>query len=143
MAGRRIDPARYADPSMLGRIAEQLRLSWRLITDERVPVTLKVLLPALVAIYVVSPIDLVPDFLLGLGQLDDIGVVLAALALFVHLAPRQVVDEHRGVMDGGKADSPAAANVVADEWWRAGDQAGAAKAKTIDVDYVVDGRRSS
>jgi uncharacterized membrane protein YkvA (DUF1232 family) len=100
MPRQRIDPNRYAQPGMLGTIVGQVRLSWRLLSDPRVPLALKMIIPALMVIYVVSPIDLLPDFLIGLGQLDDIGVVLAALALFVRLAPSDVVNEHRDAMEG-------------------------------------------
>ena len=50
-------------------IRDQLRLGWRLLRDERVP-ALKFALPALLGLYVVSPLDPIPDFLLGLGQID-------------------------------------------------------------------------
>jgi uncharacterized membrane protein YkvA (DUF1232 family) len=138
MAGRRIDPTRYTDPGLLGRIAEQAHLTLRLLMDGRVPVALKVLIPALVAIYAVSPIDMIPDFLLGLGQLDDIGIILAALALFVKLAPRQIVEEHRAAMAGRSA--PVTEPAPSDEWWRVADAP--TSEKTIDVDYTMDGRRS-
>jgi uncharacterized membrane protein YkvA (DUF1232 family) len=76
---------------------DQLRLAWRLLRDERVP-ALKFALPALLALYVVSPIDIIPDFLLGLGQIDDLGVVMAGVLLLARviprLAPGHVVDEH-------------------------------------------------
>jgi uncharacterized membrane protein YkvA (DUF1232 family) len=76
---------------------DQLRLAWRLLRDERVP-ALKFALPALLALYFMSPIDLIPDFLLGLGQMDDLGVVIAGVLLFAktipRLAPGHVVDEH-------------------------------------------------
>jgi uncharacterized membrane protein YkvA (DUF1232 family) len=42
----------------------------------------------------VSPIDLVPDIFLGLGQLDDLGILMAALTTFNSLAPGYVVEEH-------------------------------------------------
>ena len=78
-------------------IRDQLRLAWRLLRDERVP-ALKFALPALLALYVVSPIDPIPDFLLGLGQIDDLGVVMAGVLLLARviprLAPGHVVDEH-------------------------------------------------
>lgn len=32
-------------------------------------------------IYVLNPLDLIPDFLIGIGFLDDVGVVAACLAL--------------------------------------------------------------
>jgi len=78
-------------------IRDQLRLSWRLLRDERVT-ALKFAIPALLALYVVSPIDPIPDFLLGLGQVDDLGVVVAGVLLIARilpgLAPGYVVDEH-------------------------------------------------
>jgi uncharacterized membrane protein YkvA (DUF1232 family) len=75
----------------------QLRLAWRLIRDERVS-ALKFALPALIALYVLSPVDTIPDFLLGLGQIDDLGVIAAGLINMARLIPRlspgHVVDEH-------------------------------------------------
>jgi uncharacterized membrane protein YkvA (DUF1232 family) len=127
MPGRRVDPSRYSDPSLIGRIVDQFQLAWRLLTDPRVPVMLKVMIPALVALYVFSPIDIVPDFLLGLGQLDDLGVLLAALALFARLAPKAVVDEHRAAMSGG-VSAGRYATVGADD--------------TIEADYSIGGGRT-
>ena len=84
---------------------DQLRLAWRLLRDERVP-ALKFALPALLALYVVSPIDIIPDFLLGLGQIDDLGVVMAGVLLLARviprLAPAHVVDEHLRDMGIGR-----------------------------------------
>jgi uncharacterized membrane protein YkvA (DUF1232 family) len=75
----------------------QLRLAWRLIRDERVS-ALKFALPALIALYVLSPVDTIPDFLLGLGQIDDLGVITVGLMIMARLIPRlspgHVVDEH-------------------------------------------------
>jgi len=52
-------------------------------------------------VYVLSPIDLLPDFLLGLGQLDDIGVVgliAAASFLLPRVAAADVLAEHLRTM---------------------------------------------
>ena len=59
-------------------IPNVLKLFGRLVSDRRVPIRRKALLGA-VAAYVVSPIDLIPDYLLGVGYLDDI--ILVSLAL--------------------------------------------------------------
>ena len=76
-------------------ILENARLAWRLLQDDRVSTVLKVAIPLAVAVYFISPLDLIPDFLLGLGQLDDIGVLLLGMTLLINLAPRDVVNEHR------------------------------------------------
>lgn len=75
------------------QIIEQVRLAWKLFSDARVPVVLKAI-PFIALAYVLSPIDLIPDFLLGLGWLDDGSLLMLALVLFINLAPRDVVDEH-------------------------------------------------
>jgi len=50
--------------------------------------------------YVVLPTDLLPDFLVGIGQLDDLVVILAGLKLFLNLCPREVVQEHLQAITG-------------------------------------------
>lgn len=71
-----------------------VKLVWRLARDPRVPARSKAML-FVVAGYLASPIDVLPDFLLpGLGQLDDL--VLAALALdqILNRVPEDVVRSH-------------------------------------------------
>ncbi len=77
----------------LQEIVRHARLAWRLFQDERVPVWTKLIPPAAL-LYVLSPIDFIPDVVAGLGQLDDIAVVLIGMKLFIELAPRDVVREH-------------------------------------------------
>lgn len=77
------------------QLLENGRLALRLVQDPRVPVWLKVGVPLLVVLYVLSPLDIIPDFLVGPGELDDLGVVLLGLSLMIRLAPQQVVEEHR------------------------------------------------
>jgi uncharacterized membrane protein YkvA (DUF1232 family) len=70
-----------------------VKLFSRLVKDPRVPLSPK-LIPLAVLAYVFSPIDLLPDFLLGLGQLDDLMVIFIGLNLFLRLCPREIVQEH-------------------------------------------------
>jgi uncharacterized membrane protein YkvA (DUF1232 family) len=77
------------------QLLENGRLVLRLLQDNRVPTWLKVGIPLIVAVYFLSPIDLIPDFIIGPGQLDDLGVVLLGMNLLVKLAPQSVVDEHK------------------------------------------------
>jgi len=68
-------------------------LVWRLLKDKRVPLYAKLVLPGLF-LYLLIPIDLIPDFIPILGYLDDLLVILLGLWLFLRLAPRSVFDEH-------------------------------------------------
>ena len=95
---------------------EQLRLSWRLFRDERVPTWMKSVVPIVAAVYVILPIDLIPDFVLGLGQVDDVGII--GIALFAmsrvlpRLAPRAVVGEHLDEMRHGRRGRRKRENVI-------------------------------
>lgn len=79
--------------SWVKELYRQARLAWGLFWDRRVPWAIKLIPPAAL-IYLISPIDLIPDFGLGLGQLDDLAVILLGFKLFIELAPADVVREH-------------------------------------------------
>jgi uncharacterized membrane protein YkvA (DUF1232 family) len=64
--------------ALLKSLPDIARLIARLVTDPRLPTPAKVALVA-AAVYLASPIDLMPDFVPLLGYLDD--VVLAAIVL--------------------------------------------------------------
>ena len=50
---------------------------------------------ALVVGYAFSPIDLIPDMAIpGLGEIDDVVVLVLALKMFVDLSPTSIVREH-------------------------------------------------
>jgi uncharacterized membrane protein YkvA (DUF1232 family) len=87
-------------PGFFGQLIEQVRLSWALLLDSRVPWVIK-LIPIGAVAYVISPIDLIPDFILGLGQLDDLGILFAALRVFNSIAPADIVAEHTNRLRGG------------------------------------------
>lgn len=82
---------------MLRAVWNQIRLTWRLVRDPRVPVWAKAI-PFIAIAYVLSPIDLIPDVLIGLGQLDDLGIVLAGMRLMESFVPEYIVAEHRRVL---------------------------------------------
>jgi len=81
-------------PLSLRALIGPARLAIRLSREPRVPTALKAV-PVIALLYVLSPIDLVPDFIPGLGQLDDLGVILAALELFVRICPSAAQAFHR------------------------------------------------
>jgi uncharacterized membrane protein YkvA (DUF1232 family) len=80
---------------LVRKLPTYVRLVWGLLRDPRVPLLSKGLL-VLLAGYLINPIDVIPDFIPVLGQLDDIAVVLLVLDLFIRSAPREIVDEHLG-----------------------------------------------
>ena len=72
-----------------------LRLVPRLIFDGRVPLGAKLLLVGAVA-YLLSPFDLVPDFLPIRGRLDDVLVLLISLASLLGKAPKEALSKRQG-----------------------------------------------
>ncbi len=77
-------------------------LVFRLMLDRRVPLRLKLIIPSAV-LYLISPIDLLPDLFPILGHTDDLIVVILALASFLLMTPRSVLNEY---LTGRPAESP-------------------------------------
>lgn len=101
----------------------QARLVWLLLKDPEVPIYLK-LLPLAAVAYVIFPLDLVPDLMPLLGQVDDISALLLGAKLFIEMSPQEVVARHLDALQAGTT----AANIdkkVADSI-------------VIDGDYTVD-----
>jgi uncharacterized membrane protein YkvA (DUF1232 family) len=67
---------------LAGRAPLYARLLWSLIVDERTPVSRKALLAGALG-YIVLPIDVFPDRVPVLGQLDDLVVTALATELFL------------------------------------------------------------
>jgi uncharacterized membrane protein YkvA (DUF1232 family) len=79
------------------------KLYWRLFRDRRVSLLPKALL-VLLTVYLLSPVDVLPEFVPVIGALDDVVVGLAGLWLFVRLCPPPVVREHVAAI-AAEADS--------------------------------------
>ena len=80
--------------TLLPQLPKVGRLCWRLWRDHRVPRSLKGMIIAVI-IYVLSPIDLLPGFLVPvLGQLDDATLAMLGAYLFIRWSPPEVVAEH-------------------------------------------------
>jgi uncharacterized membrane protein YkvA (DUF1232 family) len=75
------------------------RLALRLFRDPRAPMAAKFLLGATV-IYLLSPLDIVPDWIPAFGQADDIVVLLTGLNLFLKACPSWLVEEHEDEISG-------------------------------------------
>ena len=77
------------------------RLVFRLMVDRRVPMRLKLILPAAL-VYLISPFDLLRDMVPVVGRIDDVLVLVAALALFLGTAPKHLASEHGGGRRSGE-----------------------------------------
>ena len=107
-------------PLSLRSLIVHVRLAARLFREPRVPMPLKVV-PVLALLYVLSPIDFVPDFIPGLGQLDDLGIILAALELFVRISPSAVQTFHREAIAQRRRYTPmTSTNDFIEAEWRHG-----------------------
>ena len=71
--------------------AQVLILAYR---DKRTPLTAKILIGITVG-YLLSPIDLIPDFIPILGLLDDFIIVPVLIALSIKLIPPTVLNDAR------------------------------------------------
>ncbi len=79
---------------MLKELVRNTTLAWRLLFDPRVSLLAK-LVPAAALVYVVSPLDLIPDVIPVLGQLDDLAIILIGIRAFIALCPPELVQRHR------------------------------------------------
>ncbi len=94
-----------AKPGLIKSLFGQARLAFRLIREPAVPALPKAV-PALAAAYLIWPIDLLPDIFPLLGQLDDLGIVVLALELFLRLCPDAPAAFHRESLGAGRRYAP-------------------------------------
>ncbi len=69
------------------RLATYLIALWKLVRHPETPRSAKLVAFAVLA-YAVSPIDLIPDFIPVLGQLDELILLPLGVALVVKLTPK-------------------------------------------------------
>ncbi len=86
-------------PGFWMNLFNSFRIAWKLMWDSRVPMGAKVV-PILTVLYVLSPIDLVPDMVPVLGQLDDLAIILLGIRLFIAVSPKDVVERIRAEIEG-------------------------------------------
>jgi uncharacterized membrane protein YkvA (DUF1232 family) len=86
---------------------ERAILTWKLFWDRRVSLLPK-LIPALAVAYAISPLDLAPALAMGplapLGVLDDVGILLLALGLFIEACPPDVVREYQRELGASRSN---------------------------------------
>jgi uncharacterized membrane protein YkvA (DUF1232 family) len=70
-----------------------LRLLWGLMTDGRVSKTDKLLVGAAIA-YIVMPVDMIPDVIPFLGEVDDVYLLVLAVRRLMRNAGRAILLSH-------------------------------------------------
>lgn len=75
---------------LLSVFRKELRLAWALLRDPRAPKAAK-LVTVLAALYVISPIDFVSDFIPVLGWLDDGVIAFLLLQLAFKFLPPELL----------------------------------------------------
>lgn len=74
-------------------LRSKIALAWRLFRDPETPVPVRAVMPLLL-LYLAMPLDLIPDFIPVIGQLDDVFVVVVGLALVLWLTPSPLIEMH-------------------------------------------------
>lgn len=77
------------------------------LKEKRTPWYAKII-AAIIVVYALSPIDLIPDFIPVLGYLDDLIILPALIALCIKCIPSQVFEDcqnrARGMWGNGKPE---------------------------------------
>ena len=82
--------AKRKDPGFFREVWQQARLVYYLLRDPQVPFYLK-LVPFAAVLYLLWPVDLIPDLAPVLGQLDDVTALLVSSKVFIEMAPPHIV----------------------------------------------------
>jgi uncharacterized membrane protein YkvA (DUF1232 family) len=98
-------------------IRRDVRAVYLASRDPRTPWYAKALAVG-VAAYALSPIDLIPDFIPILGQLDELIILPLGIWLVVRMIPAEVIAEHRrsAVREQAIPGSMAGAAVIVAVW---------------------------
>lgn len=88
---------------LVGGLARNAKLAWRLLNDPRVSPATKLVIPGIAVLYLLWPADFVPDIFPLLGQIDDLALLALGVKLFLGLCPPAVVEQHRDALFGGRS----------------------------------------
>lgn len=83
-------------------LRREFRLFFRLFKDPRTPIISKVIM-ILTLIYLISPIDIIPDIIPFAGFIDELIVIPLLFWLALRFIPKEIVDEHKRIPKGAKS----------------------------------------
>jgi len=80
--------------SIVKNVKQELKVWQLVLKDKRTPILAKIFLGLAVA-YLLLPIDVIPDVIPVIGQLDDIVIVGGLSIIALWLIPKEIVDDCR------------------------------------------------
>ena len=89
---------RFSWKALTGTLKRDLITLWFALKHPQTPWGARMLAVVLTA-YAFSPVDLIPDFIPVLGQLDDLIIVPLGVWLLMRMLPRSVVADSRAQAD--------------------------------------------
>jgi uncharacterized membrane protein YkvA (DUF1232 family) len=93
-------------PLLWGRFRTEAKMVWAMLADPAAPLLAK-LVAVLGLLYLISPIDILPDFIPILGWVDDGVVVALFLALAYKLLPPELYEQLRRKTGAKSGDAEA------------------------------------
>jgi uncharacterized membrane protein YkvA (DUF1232 family) len=93
-------------PLLFTRFHKEAVMFWHVMRHPQTPGKVK-LAAAAAFLYLISPIDLIPDFIPVLGLLDDVGVVTLLLSIAYKMLPKDLYDALRAKVGGGNVSATA------------------------------------
>jgi uncharacterized membrane protein YkvA (DUF1232 family) len=95
---KKITKKDHKAPGFWVSLIKKFRLAWFLIKDNKVPFSTK-LVPIIILLYVASPIDILPDALPIVGQIDDLALIILGLDIFINISPRGLVQYYTKILE--------------------------------------------
>lgn len=71
-------------------VPDIVALFWRLFRDKRVSIKVKILIGGIIA-YLASPVDILPDFIPFIGQIDDVAIAFFGLHKVIEEVPNEII----------------------------------------------------
>ncbi len=91
---------------LITELVRNVQVAWKLLRDPRVSKLTKLAIPGLAIAYVLLPIDLLPDFIPGLGQLDDLALIALGIKMFIDMSPQWLVQFYKDQLAGKNSAAP-------------------------------------
>ncbi len=85
----------------MSNFSQKLRYYFLILFDRQTPLYVKLIL-AVGLLYILVPVDIIPDTIPLLGWLDDLAIASFLVALALKLVPKEVMARVKNKISGGK-----------------------------------------